>query len=90
MFFSIFSLVKPSLGSAKAETIGELTQKLNKATKQLHDPLFSKEDCQHLADLINDYANHISKHAMMHNTVAGQPDADPDLDDPANSVMETP
>jgi len=67
----------------------ELTQKLNEASKQLRDPLLSEDDQQRLADIIDYCVNGMTEHARK-NTESGQQPTNPDPDDPANRVMETP
>jgi len=87
MFSSTFLPVKLSL--KKSKTMEELTQKLNKTSKQLCDLLLSKHDQQCLADIIDYCMNGMMEHASK-STGSGQQPMNPDLDDPANRVMETP
>jgi len=56
--FSIFMPAKPS--DRKTETMEELMQKLNDATKQLRDPLLSMEDREQLYDVIDYCASRIN------------------------------
>jgi len=56
--FSIFMPTK--LSDQKTETMEELMQKLNNATKQLCDPLLSVEDREQLYNVINYCASHIN------------------------------